>query len=177
MADPSNQTAVIIVTVEESDDYPESLVYASADSVHRIYAAPDLNLTPVQSQHILKLRTTSAPTTEFRDSEGQLFATVVFDDSGDALLSYFAPAGDVVWTLTVSAEHAVPDAPAAIYRLNFRYRWLPLAFGLFLFVVTAFILITPVAGADFVARAGIAFVLAVVGIILVLQAIHRHMQL
>ncbi len=172
-----SEPTVILVTVEESDDYPESLVFITDDGPQRLFAAPTMNQTPAQSQRILKMRAQFGERIALADATGHVHATIAYSSNGDATMTYFDPGGSEVWTAPIGAEHSVPDTPAAVPRLRRMYRWLAVAFGLFLFVTIPFLLVLPVAGATFVVRAGIGFVLAVAGGIAILQAVRSKMGL
>lgn len=167
------RTAVVRVLSEAPDGESEALVYAFGGARRSISSDPGRNLTPVQSASIFRLRKAVGDRIAFETPEGALRASLAFADDSRATLSYFADAGERLWSVEVLAEHVVPDTPQIVPGRRPWYRFLAGAFALFLFLLIPFLLVTPIAGGVFVERAGIGFTLLIIGVVFLLRAIRR----
>ncbi|MDR3707965.1 MAG: hypothetical protein P4L33_06675 [Capsulimonadaceae bacterium] len=173
-SEPGSPVIVSVRVDGEGED--AALQFGGPDGPLRIFQQPKLNQTPAQSAALLKTRVTTGNEIDFQDEAGIIRATLRFSDDGDATLSMFDAMGRLEWSAPIRAEHVVPDTPALLPKRTRRYRMIAGSFMLFLLVLTApFILITPSAGPDFVVRASIGLIIAVMASIFVLQVFRgRH---
>jgi hypothetical protein len=170
-SDDGDKECIAPIAATITDEGAEALAFDSGGAAGYIYSEPAHNLTPIQSASILKLRSVLGNRISFQEQTGVIRATIRYDDQCGAVLSFYASDGSLCWSVDVLPEHVVPDTPGIAEGKRPAYRSLAVAFSLFLFVLTAFLLMAPVAGGMFIERSAIAFVVAVVGCVTALQVI------
>jgi hypothetical protein len=168
---------LILVSVEESDDYPESLTFDDGAGMLRLYAAPDLiRNNPLLCLRLFKLVKREGSGITFHDS-ATLPRARLAEVGGNAELSYYDPHGQPVWTLTIRPEDCLGDAPQIVPQSRPMYRLIAPFFMLFILIISAFILFALRHWLTIFTTASIAFTLFVAAMIAVLIAVRQRLRL